>query len=191
MEAWLTRYRLAGLVDRPVLVELVDPDARRMLGHPPVDLLSQGQPRSGSLAPDAVRPANTTSHQDHLPDAGGDPRKSRRSGREFAFSVFSSALPDTRGTQHGGTIFCPVKTWNASTFPRHLFHRGESKRKNIPAHTKISALVFTCAASVPALTDFPAVLGLHKFAKSPTPPVHEGYIYLGSHNCASPARSGA
>ncbi|GAA5979112.1 hypothetical protein JCM10908_002808 [Rhodotorula pacifica] len=62
----------------------------------------------------------------------------------------------------GGTLFCPVKTWEESTFPRHLFHRGESKRHKVPAHTKI-------------------ILALHKYSTG-VPPAHEGWMYLGSHN---------
>ncbi|BGP22123.1 endoplasmic reticulum Ca-transporting P-type ATPase [Rhodotorula toruloides] len=87
---------------------------------------------------------------------------------KIIFPTQDEILGSLGGAGHGGTIFCQTKTWNSSTFPKHLFHRGESKRKKIPAHTKI-------------------ILGLHKFTKSPTPPVHEGFIYLGSHNFTSSA----
>ncbi|GJN87839.1 hypothetical protein Rhopal_000794-T1 [Rhodotorula paludigena] len=68
------------------------------------------------------------------------------------------------GAPGGGTLFCPVKRWEEPNFPRHLFHRGESKRSRVAAHTKI-------------------ILALHKFDRgSLVPPKHEGWMYLGSHN---------
>ncbi|BGP45300.1 hypothetical protein JCM10450v2_001118 [Rhodotorula kratochvilovae] len=69
----------------------------------------------------------------------------------------------------GGTLFCPVKTWDLPSFPQHLFHKGQSKRARVAAHTKI-------------------ILALHKFpANAPVPAKHEGWMYLGSHNFTSAA----
>ncbi|GAA5936937.1 hypothetical protein JCM3775_002749 [Rhodotorula graminis] len=73
------------------------------------------------------------------------------------------------GAPGGGTLFCPVKTWDAKGFPQHLFHRGQSKRARVAAHTKI-------------------LLGLQKWpAGAPEPKEHGGWMYLGSHNFTSAA----
>ncbi|GAA6054986.1 hypothetical protein JCM3770_000479 [Rhodotorula araucariae] len=73
------------------------------------------------------------------------------------------------GARGGGTLFCPVKTWESPSFPQHLFHKGQSKRARVAAHTKI-------------------ILALHKFpASSPAPAKHEGWMYIGSHNFTSAA----
>ncbi|GAA5855366.1 hypothetical protein JCM9279_001699 [Rhodotorula babjevae] len=68
------------------------------------------------------------------------------------------------GAPGGGTLFCPIKTWDAKGFPQHLFHRGQSKRERVAAHTKI-------------------ILALQKWpAGQPEPEQHLGWMYLGSHN---------
>ncbi|GAA5898660.1 hypothetical protein JCM8208_004726 [Rhodotorula glutinis] len=73
------------------------------------------------------------------------------------------------GAPGGGTLFCPVKTWDAKGFPQHLFYRGESKRARVAAHTKI-------------------LLALQKWpAGQPEPEEHHGWMYLGSHNFTSAA----
>ncbi|BGP13230.1 hypothetical protein JCM10213_004999 [Rhodosporidiobolus nylandii] len=83
---------------------------------------------------------------------------------KIMFPTQDAILNSWKGAEHGGTLFCPTKTWNSPNFPKHLFHRGESKRDRVPAHTKI-------------------ILALHKY-KNPTDPaaVHEGWMYVGSHN---------
>ncbi|GAA5974109.1 hypothetical protein JCM11641_003440 [Rhodosporidiobolus odoratus] len=84
---------------------------------------------------------------------------------KVVFPTQEAVLGSFKGADHGGTLFCPTKTWAAKNFPRHLFHRGESKgRDRQPAHTKI-------------------ILALHKY-KDPFSPTakHEGWTYLGSHN---------
>ncbi|GAA5839244.1 hypothetical protein JCM5353_008547 [Sporobolomyces roseus] len=63
----------------------------------------------------------------------------------------------------GGTIFCGKKVWEDANFPRELFYRGVSKRDRIAAHTKL-----LLATHVPD-------------PQSPNP-IHEGYVYIGSHN---------
>ncbi|POY73521.1 hypothetical protein BMF94_3458 [Rhodotorula taiwanensis] len=78
------------------------------------------------------------------------------------FPTEDEILGGRDGAGGGGTLFCPSGTWNENTFPRHLFHRGESKRHKVPAHTKL-------------------ILGLHKYS-SADPPAHEGFMYIGSHN---------
>jgi hypothetical protein len=55
--------------------------------------------------------------------------------------VVSSIVSDLQKMQDGGTLFCPTSYWAGSTFPRHMFHRGESKRSKVPAHTKISCVL--------------------------------------------------
>ncbi|GAA6030025.1 hypothetical protein JCM8097_009220 [Rhodosporidiobolus ruineniae] len=94
---------------------------------------------------------------------------------KIVFPTKEYVLGSFRGVDHGGTLFCSPKTWSTSTFPKHLFHRGESKdRDRQPAHTKI-------------------ILALHKPsplaapAASSPPPVHEGWMYVGSHNFTSSA----
>ena len=96
-----------------------------------------------------------------------------------------SIVSDLQSLQDGGTLFCPTSYWAGSTFPRHMFHRGESKRSKVPAHTKISACSFAEVVGVKRLcrltVRFDTVLGLHKYS-SGEPPAHEGWMYLGSHN---------
>ncbi|GAA5850773.1 hypothetical protein JCM8547_009086 [Rhodosporidiobolus lusitaniae] len=83
---------------------------------------------------------------------------------KVVFPTEEEMLRSWKGAAHGGTLFCPSKTWKGSTFPRHLFHRGLSKRDRVPAHTKI-------------------IVALHKFKENSSAPAkHEGWFYLGSHN---------
>ncbi|GAA6000898.1 hypothetical protein JCM10207_004710 [Rhodosporidiobolus poonsookiae] len=85
---------------------------------------------------------------------------------KIVFPTEDELVNSYMGPEHGGTLFCPTSSWNTSTFPRHLFHRGQSKRDRVPAHTKI-------------------ILALHKYssnAPSSSPQKHEGWIYVGSHN---------
>lgn len=95
------------------------------------------------------------------------------------------------GAPGGGTLFCPVKRWEEPNFPRHLFHRGQSKRPRVAAHTKISesSAPVTHATVEAHVLLVGAVLALHKFDRgSLVPPKHEGWMYLGSHNlCVSSA----
>ncbi|GAA5918771.1 hypothetical protein JCM6882_006806 [Rhodosporidiobolus microsporus] len=83
---------------------------------------------------------------------------------KVVFPTQAEVLGSWKGVDHGGTLFCRPPTWNGKTYPRHLFHRQQSKRDRVPAHTKI-------------------ILALHKY-KDPHAPtaVHEGWMYLGSHN---------
>ncbi|GAA5873327.1 hypothetical protein JCM3774_005942 [Rhodotorula dairenensis] len=81
---------------------------------------------------------------------------------KIVFPTEYEILSGRGGANDGGTLFCPVKYWETKAFPRHLFHRGESKRDKVPAHTKI-------------------ILGMHKYA-SGAPAAYEGWMYLGSHN---------
>ncbi|GAA5879346.1 hypothetical protein JCM16303_003171 [Sporobolomyces ruberrimus] len=71
------------------------------------------------------------------------------------------------GVQGGGTIFCKKSDkngWFSKSFPQELFWKGESKRDRVAAHTKM--LLATHVVRTP----------------SSTPPIYEGYVYVGSHN---------
>ncbi|GAA5826158.1 hypothetical protein JCM11251_007186 [Rhodosporidiobolus azoricus] len=83
---------------------------------------------------------------------------------KLMFATEKEILGSWQGAEHGGTTFCRPTQWNGKSYPRHLFHRQESKRDRVPAHTKI-------------------ILALKKY-KDPTAQtaVHEGWMYLGSHN---------
>ncbi|SCZ92352.1 BZ3500_MvSof-1268-A1-R1_Chr5-2g07801 [Microbotryum saponariae] len=74
------------------------------------------------------------------------------------------------GEPGGGTIFCRRDMWqSASRGFASLFHRGQSKRDRVAAHTK----------TMVALRKPP-----RGASAAPCPPSykHEGYIYVGSHN---------
>ncbi|GAA6064373.1 hypothetical protein JCM10212_000482, partial [Sporobolomyces blumeae] len=100
------------------------------------------------------------------------------------------------GIGGGGTIFCPTKNWNDPKFPKDLFWKGQSKRDKVAAHTKMREFLLPLRASrcTEARQDLTsvrlrpdAVLAKHipgPLDQSTTadPPVHEGYIYIGSHN---------
>lgn len=90
------------------------------------------------------------------------PRQASRLPIKIIFPTEDEILSGRGGANDGGTLFCPTAYWAQSTCPRHMFHRGQSKRSKVPAHTKI-------------------ILGLHKYS-SGEPSAHEGWMYLGSHN---------
>ncbi|GAA5937021.1 uncharacterized protein JCM15063_000130 [Sporobolomyces koalae] len=79
------------------------------------------------------------------------------------------------GVQGGGTIFCKKSNWEAKTFPRELFYKGQSKRDRIAAHTKIMLATRVQAA--------PATLSNSTTGDNS----HEGWMYIGSHNMTASA----
>lgn len=74
------------------------------------------------------------------------------SRRLFFASLVAFPCLTSSSSQDGGTLFCPTAYWAQSTCPRHMFHRGQSKRSKVPAHTKISTCRFTGAGGLYSLT---------------------------------------
>jgi len=72
-----------------------------------------------------------------------------------------TVLDSVGGADLGGPFGCPTKLWTTPSYPRHLFHRADNKRGNLPQHTK----------QIVALRE-PRRAG----------DTHEGWILLGSHN---------
>lgn len=73
-----------GLVNRPLLQQLVGADAGCRERHSPVLVLSFGQRKSdpGSNPGYTAQTSQSTADQDHFPDRGRDPQRSRRSQRK-------------------------------------------------------------------------------------------------------------
>ncbi|ORY90626.1 tyrosyl-DNA phosphodiesterase-domain-containing protein [Leucosporidium creatinivorum] len=83
---------------------------------------------------------------------------------KIAFPTLDEINGSWSGQNHGGTIFFPEKLWTSNTFPKHLLHRGVSKRHRVPAHTK-------------------TIVAIHKPKSNLGPDFkHEGFVYFGSHN---------
>lgn len=100
------------------------------------------------------------------------------------------------GVQGGGTIFCKKSDkngWFSKSFPQELFWKGESKRDRVAAHTKMRE---SSLSLFPLIThswswvilnlircQTHLVLATHVVrTPSSTPPIYEGYVYVGSHN---------
>ncbi|GAA5851039.1 hypothetical protein JCM3766R1_004158 [Sporobolomyces carnicolor] len=97
---------------------------------------------------------------------------------KIAFPTNAAVAGSIEGVFGGGTIFCPKATWNAKTFPRRLFHRGESKRDKVVAHTKM----ILATHKINGLGSNDAAGRSPKGGEDEDEEKYEGWVYVGSHN---------
>lgn len=57
---------------------------------------------------------------------------------KIVYPTFKTVKQSIGGPAGGGTIFCPLDTWNKPKFPRHLFYDSRSRRQGLLQHVSQS-----------------------------------------------------
>ncbi|KAG2134937.1 tyrosyl-DNA phosphodiesterase I [Suillus cothurnatus] len=129
-----------------------------------------------------------------------DEPKSRRAklswpSVKIVFPSLKTVRDSILGEQGGGTMFCRTNQWEASKFPRELFHDSNSTGGRVLMHTKMIIVIYRPKKSIFETSN--QSKGKEKeLSDSETEPESDdiknqndpiGWAYVGSHNFTPPA----